>query len=903
MTRFEQLLSDPYAARRYLVEVAPYDPAVGAEVLLYYSDHGFTTEPDDTPANQHFEARVVEALNFQRSLYQPGAIGGQSLPDFGEIRLDNSDGGLDPLRRMAFDGRTVLVRLGGDDFRYDEYGLIFSGTAQSAVVDEEAVVLRLRDLQGKLTQPVPQALYTGAANGDEDDGLDLLFQLAGHATNEYLYVKLDDAAAYTVQDGDELHYEVLWPRAGAQPKNVAVDFVVALAGGGNQTLRGSAAMDQNGLASHPSTDLRPHASGTWYERRIPLPAVMVGGDISTWYVASEHDSAVPVNIRGSVRNIEIRGADGTVQYQPWDPTSGTLPTLSNSIAANPASTFGGSLLSANGRPELEGRPVPLCFGLCRNVTPVFINAQTTTFQVHDGEVLSIDEVYDSGNPVASFTAYPERGTFTINHSITGPDRITADVRGDSAAGYVDTPAGITRRLVEEHGPTDEVLVLDDASFTELDAEAPFPMGIYLSDQQELQAVLDDVLGSVGGYYGFLRDGRLEVGRFKTPDVYAAVTLDGFENFVAVDGLTYDRDDYQELTVEAWIKTESVNKHIASWDRSEYWRLAVGAIGTAQQALAFQYYDPSLPGARDLAGSATVNDGRWHHVAVVFDYGELRFYVDGELDASFTVGPTFGKGAGVVRYGFWGIGSEATEAGGAYNAGYEYAGEIRDGRIWSVARSQGEIQAGRWTPPDVPQAGLDGYWPFNDGVGSMARDLSGNGYHGTVLKSAAAYEGSWNAVAVFTPADILDLEAEAVELPSWRQRVEYRRSWTVQSTDSLAGGVDEDHRAFVGEASRLAVAEDAGVKRVHLLAQDPDPVPTLLDEKADAEAEAARLQELYGVDRELYRVTVKTQPFRLELGDAVRVDYPRFGLDAGRVFCVVGLEEEADVNRVTLELWG
>ena len=144
---FDLLLSDPYAARHYLVELAPYDVVAGAVVNLYYSDHGFTTGPADAPAHRHFEARVVEALNFQRSMFRQGAIGGPSLPSFGEIRLNNADGGLDFFRNLAFDGRDVVVRLGGKGFAYADFGVVFRGTAHSAVVDEQQVAVRLRDLQ------------------------------------------------------------------------------------------------------------------------------------------------------------------------------------------------------------------------------------------------------------------------------------------------------------------------------------------------------------------------------------------------------------------------------------------------------------------------------------------------------------------------------------------------------------------------------------------------------------------------------------------------------------------------------------------------------------------------------------------------------------------------------------
>ena len=87
MSAFTDLLADPYAARRYLVILEPYDPGASAVVTLYHSDHGFVTKPTDSPASQYFEPRVVSALNFERHLFQRGLIGGRSIPNFGEIAL------------------------------------------------------------------------------------------------------------------------------------------------------------------------------------------------------------------------------------------------------------------------------------------------------------------------------------------------------------------------------------------------------------------------------------------------------------------------------------------------------------------------------------------------------------------------------------------------------------------------------------------------------------------------------------------------------------------------------------------------------------------------------------------------------------------------------------------------
>ena len=171
MSDFTDLLADPYAARRYLVILEPYDPDVATVVALYYSDHGFVTEPGDSPANQYFEPRVVSALNFERHLFQRGLIGGRSIPNFGEIVLANADGGLDGFLEYGWDDRRVQVLLGGDDFVYGDFGLVFDGTAEQIEITDDVVTVRLRDWQHKLNKPVQGALYAGT--GGDEGGTDL----------------------------------------------------------------------------------------------------------------------------------------------------------------------------------------------------------------------------------------------------------------------------------------------------------------------------------------------------------------------------------------------------------------------------------------------------------------------------------------------------------------------------------------------------------------------------------------------------------------------------------------------------------------------------------------------------------------------------------------------------------
>ena len=95
MSPYDDLIADPFSIRRYLAILEPYDPSRETTIPLYLSDHGFTTEPNEVPGNQYFDARLLSALSFERHLYRSGRLEGRSLPGFGTLDINNADGALD----------------------------------------------------------------------------------------------------------------------------------------------------------------------------------------------------------------------------------------------------------------------------------------------------------------------------------------------------------------------------------------------------------------------------------------------------------------------------------------------------------------------------------------------------------------------------------------------------------------------------------------------------------------------------------------------------------------------------------------------------------------------------------------------------------------------------------------
>lgn len=166
MSKYLDLLANPNARRRYCIELYPYDRVAGAVRAIYLSDDGYVSAPTDTPANTWFAPRLTQSITITRSLWAEGRVGGRSLPAYGLTVLANADHGLDYLAQLDFDGRSVVVRLGGDDFAYGDFGAVLSGTADGLEWGERTVSVRLRDLQTLLDKPALATRLGGTGGWD-----------------------------------------------------------------------------------------------------------------------------------------------------------------------------------------------------------------------------------------------------------------------------------------------------------------------------------------------------------------------------------------------------------------------------------------------------------------------------------------------------------------------------------------------------------------------------------------------------------------------------------------------------------------------------------------------------------------------------------------------------------------
>ena len=140
-------------------------------------------------------------------------------------------------------------------------------------------------------------------------------------------------------------------------------------------------------------------------------------------------------------------------------------------------------------------------------------------------------------------------------------------------------------------------------------------------------------------------------------------------------------------------------------------------------------------------------------------------------------------------------------------------------------------------------------------------------------------------------------------PAWRVVLGYRRNWSPQPADGLAGSLTDAQRQEYAAAERTtAAATSTGTRSLYRAARDLR-LSTLLDDASAAEAETQRRLALYRTPREIQRREVARPLFQFKLGETHRLVENRFGLDGGKDFVVVGLAEDARRRVTTLTLWG
>jgi len=124
-----------------------------------------------------------------------------------------------------------------------------------------------------------------------------------------------------------------------------------------------------------------------------------------------------------------------------------------------------------------------------------------------------------------------------------------------------------------------------------------------------------------------------------------------------------------VSVAAWVRLDGTQKEGLLWNYEHAYRLAL--VKGSNRAQFMMDLDGKWAG-NALLNKTSLEQGKWHHVAGVYDGKERRIYLDGKLDAREPV-------------------TGAISRGGRITIGQGFAGLVDELKVWNRAISESEVR--------------------------------------------------------------------------------------------------------------------------------------------------------------------------------------------------------------------
>lgn len=169
----------------------------------------------------------------------------------------------------------------------------------------------------------------------------------------------------------------------------------------------------------------------------------------------------------------------------------------------------------------------------------------------------------------------------------------------------------------------------------------------------------------------------------------------------------------QWTLEAWVYIDgfSVNNQ------------ALFNIGSEDNTIYIRYGDANRPynylniktWGTQANTDKNLEPNTWYHWAFVFDGGNILIYRNGELDVQYAT-----TALATSRFDYFQMISSSSR--------YFWNNcSLSQVRLWSVSRSQTEIQNNMYFEVNPKNPNLIALWPMDEGSGNTFRDATGNGH--------------------------------------------------------------------------------------------------------------------------------------------------------------------------------
>jgi len=256
----------------------------------------------------------------------------------------------------------------------------------------------------------------------------------------------------------------------------------------------------------------------------------------------------------------------------------------------------------------------------------------------------------------------------------------------------------------------------------------------------------------------------------------ALSFDGIDDYVEVPDNNSQQITTNQITACAWIKlNEDVgntqDRIICKQENGvTHWVLTVFGEGyypgcTGNQLV---FHDSDGMHFYEICVSPTnLIPNQWYHVAATDNAGQIRIYLNGELDESCDDG----YGIPPIINAPITIGNVMTRRWGPQ---FFFNGKIDDARIYDRALSAEEVQE----IYSQAAGGLMAHWKFDEGEGDIAYDSTGNS-HGTIygakwttgqLDGALSFDGIDDYVEV-PDNNSQQITTNQITLSAWIKLVE------------------------------------------------------------------------------------------------------------------------------------
>ncbi len=182
----------------------------------------------------------------------------------------------------------------------------------------------------------------------------------------------------------------------------------------------------------------------------------------------------------------------------------------------------------------------------------------------------------------------------------------------------------------------------------------------------------------------------------------------------------------EQTMEILFKATSFPNELNTLMGIEgHYLLRIGDAGVPSNQL-----QVATSGGNCTSADLQFESDKWYHLAVTFNRGTIKVYVNGVEKLSASVSqPSVNLGA---RHTNEEDGSRCFWVGYSYASDRYFDGVVSEARIWNRVLTAEEIQStNHFYTVEPGSEGLIAYWKFNEGSGTVVKDYSVSGYDLTI----------------------------------------------------------------------------------------------------------------------------------------------------------------------------